>query len=88
MTIFSASEEKWVEKDILHAKMYFTMPQALSAAGGNVSTTKVDFDPHVIVDRELITGQNPRSDQSIGAALVQALDKVTAALQRTAAART
>jgi putative intracellular protease/amidase len=87
MTIFSASEEKWVEKDILHAKMYFTMPQALSAAGGNVSTTKVDFDPHVIVDRELITGQNPRSDHSIGAAFVQALDKMTAAPQRTAAAR-
>jgi putative intracellular protease/amidase len=62
MTIFSASEEKWVENDILHAKMYFNMPQALRAAGGEVSTTKVDFEPNVIVDRELITGQNPRSD--------------------------
>src|SRR6516162_3794543 len=52
MTIFSASEEKWVEKEILHGKMYFNMPQALSAAGGDVITTKVDFEPHVIVDRE------------------------------------
>jgi hypothetical protein len=25
MTIFSTSEEKWVENDILHAKMYFNM---------------------------------------------------------------
>ena len=79
MTIFSASEEKWVENDILHAKMYFNMPQALSAAGGDVSTTTVDFDPNLIVDRELITGQNPRSDHLIGAKLVEALNRTTAA---------
>jgi putative intracellular protease/amidase len=81
MTIFSASEETWVEKEILHGKMYFTMPQALSAAGGDVATTKVDFEPHVIVDRELITGQNPRSDHAVGEALVKALDKETAQRQ-------
>src|SRR5215468_1353643 len=56
MTIFSASEEKWVENDILHAKMYFNMPYALNTAGGVVSTG-ADFEPNVIVDRELITGQ-------------------------------
>jgi putative intracellular protease/amidase len=78
MTIFSASEEKWVESEILHGKMYFTMPQALSAAGGDVVITKIDFEPHVIVDRELITGQNPHSDHSVGEALVKALDKATA----------
>ncbi|HJZ96553.1 MAG TPA: hypothetical protein VKE70_08595, partial [Candidatus Solibacter sp.] len=77
MTIFSASEEKWVENDILHAKMYFNMPQALRAAGGEVTTTKVDFAPNLIVDRELITGQNPRSDHLIAAKLVEALDKAT-----------
>ena len=81
MTIFSASEEKWVEKEILHGKMYFNMPQALSAAGGDVATAKVDFEPHVIVDRELITGQNPRSDHSVGEALVKALDKTVAQRQ-------
>src|SRR6516162_7407273 len=77
MTIFSASEEKWVENEILHGKMYFNMPQALTAAGGDVTTTQVDFEPHVIVDRELITGQNPRSDHPIGEQLVEALDKAT-----------
>src|SRR5499433_2906718 len=77
MTIFSASEEKWVENDILHAKMYFNMPYALRAAGGDVTTTKVDFAPNLIVDRELITGQNPRSDHLIAAKLVEALDKAT-----------
>ncbi len=74
MTVFSASEEKVVEDNILHAKMYFTMPQALTAAGGRVETTATDFAPNVVIDRELITGQNPRSDHPIAAALVEALD--------------
>jgi putative intracellular protease/amidase len=75
MTVFSASEEKWVENEILHGKMYFTMPEALQAAGGNVENGTVDFAPHVIEDRELITGQNPRSDHLIGEALVKALGR-------------
>src|SRR5262245_22922081 len=87
MTVFSASEEKWVENDILHAKMYFNMPQALRAAGGEVSTTKVDFEPNLIVDRELITGQNPRSDHLIAAKLVEALDKATMRPRQAAAVR-
>jgi putative intracellular protease/amidase len=73
MTIFSASEEKWVEHDILRAKMYFNMPYALETAGGDVTNGAVDFEPHVIVDRELITGQNPRSDHPIAAKLIEAL---------------
>src|SRR5262249_44727784 len=73
MTIFSASEEKWVENDILHAKMYFNMPYALTTAGGQVTTGSVDFAPNVVVDRELITGQNPRSDHAIAAKLIEAL---------------
>jgi putative intracellular protease/amidase len=72
MTIFSATEEKWVENDILHAKMYFNMPYALNTAGGKVSTGP-DFEPNVIVDRELITGQNPRSDHAIAAKLIEVL---------------
>lgn len=51
------------------------MPSALTAAGGNVVTTDVDFAPNVIVDRELITGQNPRSDHPIAAAFVAALNR-------------
>src|SRR5262245_49257640 len=78
MTIFSASEEKWVENDILHAKMYFNMPYALTTAGGKVINGSVDFAPHVIVDRELITGQNPRSDHPIAAKLIEALQTAKA----------
>jgi hypothetical protein len=41
------------------------MPFALSTAGGDVTTTPVGFEPYVVEDRELITGQNPRLDRSI-----------------------
>jgi putative intracellular protease/amidase len=81
MTICSASEDKWVEKEILHRKMYFNMPQALRAAGGDVTTNEIDFEPNVIVDREPITGQNPHSDHAIGEKLVKALDKATVQLR-------
>ena len=75
MTIFSSTEEKVIEDKILHAKIYFHMPFALTTAGGDVTTTPVDFEPYVVEDRELITGQNPRSDHPIAAALVAALDR-------------
>src|SRR5262249_5242787 len=54
MTVFSASEEKVIEDNILHAKIYFDMPFALGLAGGKVSTTPTDFEPYVVEDRELI----------------------------------
>ena len=87
MTIFSATEEKFVEDQILHGKMYFHMPEALRAAGGEVSTNAVDFEPNVIVDRELITGQNPRSDHPIAARLIEALDRAVGEVAERAAAR-
>lgn len=78
MTIFSATEEKVVEDKILNAKMYFDMPQALGAAGGDVTVTDIDFTPNVVIDRELITGQNPRSDHPIAKALIEALNRSVA----------
>lgn len=77
MTVFSATEEKVIEDNILHAKLHFNMPDALRTAGADVSVTPVDFDPYVVEDRELITGQNPRSDKPIAARLIQALARVT-----------
>jgi putative intracellular protease/amidase len=76
MTVFSATEEKVIEDNILHAKLYFNMPDALRTAGADVSITPIDFDPYVVEDREVITGQNPRSDKPIAARLIQALERV------------
>jgi len=75
MTIFSNSEEKWVERDILHADMIWHVVDALELAGAHVTTTPQDFAPHIIVDRELITGQNPRSDHPIAAKLIEILSR-------------
>lgn len=74
MTVFSATEEKVIEDQILHAKLYFNMPDALRVAGADVSIGP-DFEPYVVVDRELITGQNPRSDHPIAAKLIEVLDR-------------
>jgi putative intracellular protease/amidase len=72
MTVFSASEEVPIEENVLHGKLCFYMPEALTLAGAEV-TTGPDFQPHVVEDRELITGQNPRSDHPLAATLVAAL---------------
>ena len=72
MTVFTATEEHWIEDTILHGKLFFNMPEALTLAGGKVDVQK-DFEPYVVVDRELITGQNPRSDHAIAAALMKML---------------
>jgi putative intracellular protease/amidase len=79
MTVFSASEEKPIEEQVLHGKLYFNMPDALRMAGGDVTTNPVDYSPHVVEDRELITGQNPRSDHPIAVKLIDALNRATAA---------
>jgi putative intracellular protease/amidase len=76
MTVYSASEEKPIEEHVLHGKIYFNMPDALGMAGAIV-TTGADFAPHVIEDRELISGQNPRSDHPIAAKLIAALNRAT-----------
>ena len=78
MTVFSASEEKIAEEHLLKGELYFDMEHALRTAGGDVSVTASNFAPNVVVDRELITGQNPSSDHSLAAALVDALDRARA----------
>jgi len=79
MTVFSNTEEKVVEDKILHDKLYFNVADALEIAGGKVMTNPVDFAPNVVEDRELITGQNPKSDHPLAAKLVAALDRALVA---------
>ena len=43
-----------------------------------MSTDAEDSAPDVVVDRELITGQNPSSDHLIAAKLVEALGRTPA----------
>lgn len=78
MTVFSASEEKIAEEQVLRGELYFDMEKALRSAGGDVSVTDKNFASNVVVDRELITGQNPASDRAMADALIEALDRAAA----------
>jgi putative intracellular protease/amidase len=79
MTVFSRSEETFAEEQVFHAKLHFNMPDALEVAGAEVVTGPVDFKSHVVEDRELVTGQNPRSDHALAAKFIQALERSASA---------
>ena len=74
MTVFSSSEERAAEASLLKGKLYFHMPEALQLAGGAIATNPEDFAPYLVVDRELITGQNPTSDHLIAKQMIEALE--------------
>jgi len=78
-TVFSTSEEQWAEDNLFDARLPFYMPDALRQAGAVVTTGAVDWAANVVVDRELITGQNMASDHPLAVALVEALDRSRAA---------
>jgi putative intracellular protease/amidase len=48
---------------------------ALLAAGGNYTRGQQPWNAHVVVDRELITGQNPASAREVGKLLLARLPK-------------
>lgn len=72
MTVFSRSEEEYAEEHVFHKKLIFNMPDALEAAGAVVSNAD-NFTSYVVVDRELITAQNPMSDHELAAKFIEAL---------------
>lgn len=74
MTVFSKNEEASVERDVFGTQLLYPVADALALAGGRVESGAVDYDPFVVIDRDLITGQNPRSDHALAAQLVHALD--------------
>jgi putative intracellular protease/amidase len=75
VTVFSASEERIAEEHLLKGELYFDMPKALRLAGGEVSAASEDFAANVVVDRELITGQNPASDHAVAKTMIAALGR-------------
>jgi putative intracellular protease/amidase len=78
MTIFSTAEEQQREPLEIGGKVLFYPDFALQTAGGNVSVLP-PWKSYVIQDRELISGQNPFSDQAVLNLLLPALDKKRAA---------
>jgi putative intracellular protease/amidase len=77
MTVFSNKEEVFVEENAIHGRLKFYARDALATAGGILLTNDGIFEPNVVEDRELITGQNPPSDRALSEMFLKALDRQT-----------
>jgi putative intracellular protease/amidase len=75
MTIFSDPEEQVFEGSLKEQRLQFYPAKAMDVAGGDMSYAQA-WQPHVVVDRELITGQNPFSDKALAKALLEQLESV------------
>jgi len=82
MTIFSTAEEQQREPLEIGGKVLFYPDFALTTAGGDVSVA-APWKSYVLQDRELISGQNPFSDQALLNLLLPALS-AKQKLQKTA----
>jgi putative intracellular protease/amidase len=74
MTIFSTAEEQQREPLEIGGKVLFYPDFALRTAGGDVSVVD-PWGSYVLQDRELISGQNPFSDQALLKLLLPALSE-------------
>ena len=74
MTVFSNSEEVIAENGYLNGgKMFFYPETALNIAGGDYQRNPKDWNAKVVVDRELITGQNPASANDVATEILNRL---------------
>jgi len=76
LTVFSTGEEQYLEGPgplSLGGNVQFYPVNALAEAGAHVDST-ANFHPNVVVDRELITGQQPMSAPEFGDTLVKKLN--------------
>ena len=62
IAVFSKSEEKQIEPPQLEGIAPYYNDEALASAGATIQN-KADWTPNAVVDRELITAQQPFSDQ-------------------------
>lgn len=73
LTVISNQEEE-IAKGLLNGGAMKFYPQtALEKAGGVFSSNTAPWASHVVVDRELVTGQNPASALAVGKTLVDRL---------------
>lgn len=73
MTVISNAEENQAKTLLNGGVMKFWPQTALQQAGGKYSSNRVTFTPHVVTDRELITGQNPASAMGVADELLKRL---------------
>ncbi len=72
MTVFSNTEEEAVKGYLGGGELMFNPQDALTIAGGKYKA-EADWSENVIVDRELVTGQNPASAKGVADAMLKML---------------
>jgi len=70
MTVISNKEEEEAKGLLNGGAMKFYPQSALEKAGGVYRSNTSNWTPNVVIDRELITGQNPASAIEVGKALL------------------
>ncbi len=74
LTVISNQEEEIAKALLDGGAMKFYPQTALEAAGARHLSNQTPFSPNVVIDRELITGQNPASAPAVAQALIERLD--------------
>lgn len=74
IAVFSKAEEVQIEQPQLGGRAPYYNDEALKAAGAEIRNAE-SWKPNVVVDRELITGQQPFSDAAFAGALIDQLEK-------------
>lgn len=72
MTVFSNLEERLAESK-MPANMQFHIESALKDAGAKMDVAWIPMQAKVVVDRELVTGQNPSSDDTLATTFLNML---------------
>lgn len=73
MTVISNQEEEQAKGYLKGGAMKFYPQTALQQAGGDYRSNTAPWTANVVVDRELVTGQNPASALEVGRLLLQRL---------------
>ena len=72
-TVISNQEEELAKGLLNGGAMKFYPQTALEQAGGVYSSNTSPWAPHVVIDRELVTGQNPGSALDVGKVILERL---------------
>ena len=75
MTVFSNDEEEAAKGWLGGGEMKFYPQSALASAGGQYQKNGTLWHSKVVVDRELITGQNPASAVEVAKEILSRLEK-------------
>lgn len=75
MTVMSNTEENWAKRNgrLGGGDMKYLPQTALEQSGGAYSSSLLPWNSNVVVDRELITGQNPESTLGVANELLKRL---------------